>query len=125
MPILVPPRSTVEGFVYTKLDGGVKYLSVLLVHPQRPPQFEWVAIDGWLRQPRPMGIIGSNRNGIKLSSNTLPYQCFARLSAWPGSPQASSGQRVTAWVSIHFDQAARRLRGARIPLTVDKKMAFD
>jgi hypothetical protein len=57
MPILIPPHSTVEGFVYTKLDEGMKYLSVLLVHPQRPLQFEWVAIDGWLRQPRPMGII--------------------------------------------------------------------
>jgi hypothetical protein len=33
----------VEGFVYTKLDEGVKYLSVLLVHPQRTLQFEWVA----------------------------------------------------------------------------------
>ena len=43
MPILIPPRSTVEGFVYTKLDEGVKSLSVLLVHPQRPLQFEWVA----------------------------------------------------------------------------------
>jgi hypothetical protein len=35
------------------------------------------------------------------------------------------GQRVTAWGSIHFDRAARRLRRARIPLTIDKKMAFD
>ena len=32
-----------EGFVYTKLDEGVKYLGVLLVHPQRVLQFEWVA----------------------------------------------------------------------------------
>ena len=43
MPTLIPPRSTVEGFVYTKLDEGVKYLGVLLVHPQRVLQFEWVA----------------------------------------------------------------------------------
>jgi hypothetical protein len=43
MPILIPPHATVEGFVYTKLDEGVKYLSVLLVHPQRVLQFEWVA----------------------------------------------------------------------------------
>ena len=43
MPTLIPPHSTVEGFVYTKLDEGVKYLSVLLVHPQRILQFEWVA----------------------------------------------------------------------------------
>jgi hypothetical protein len=39
--------------------------------------------------------------------------------------QASLGQRVTAWGSIHFNRAARRLRRARIPLTIDKKMAFD
>ena len=32
-----------EGFVYTKLDEGVKYPGVLLVHPQRVLQFEWVA----------------------------------------------------------------------------------
>ena len=64
-------------------------------------------------------------NGIKLSSNTLPYQCFACLSAWSGSPQASLGQHVTAWGSIHFDRVARRLPRARIPLTIDKKMAFD
>src|SRR5215510_1606159 len=43
MPILIPPRSTVEGFVYTKLDEGVKYLSVQLFHPRRILQFEWVA----------------------------------------------------------------------------------
>jgi LssY C-terminus len=42
MPILIPPRSTVEGFVYTKLDEGVKYLSVLLFHPKRTRQFEFV-----------------------------------------------------------------------------------
>jgi hypothetical protein len=32
---------------------------------------------------------------------------------------------VTAWGSIHGERAARRLPGVRIPLTVDKKMAFD
>src|SRR5262245_34753776 len=42
MPMLVPPRSTSEGFVYTKLDEGVKYLSVLLFHPKRIRQFEFV-----------------------------------------------------------------------------------
>jgi hypothetical protein len=54
-------------------------------------------------------------NGIKLSSNTLLYQCFAYLSASLGSPQASLGQRVTAWDSIYFDRAARRLPWGRIP----------
>jgi LssY C-terminus len=42
MPMLIPPRSTVEGFVYTKLDEGVKYLSVLLFHPKHIRQFEFV-----------------------------------------------------------------------------------
>jgi hypothetical protein len=42
MPMLIPPRSTVEGFVYTKLDEGVKFLSVLLFHPNRIRQFEFV-----------------------------------------------------------------------------------
>jgi hypothetical protein len=36
MPILIPPHSTVEGFVYTKLDEGVKYLSILgTPHPSQ------------------------------------------------------------------------------------------
>ena len=39
---------------------------------------------------------GSSSNGMKLSSNTLAYQCVARLSAWSGEPQASLGPRVTA-----------------------------
>jgi len=64
-------------------------------------------------------------NGMKLSSNTLLYQCFACLSAWSGPPQASLGQRVTSWDSIYFDRAARRLPRGRIPLTIDKKRAFD
>jgi hypothetical protein len=42
LPVRIRPRSTVEGFVYTKLDEGVKYLNVLLVHPQRVQQFELV-----------------------------------------------------------------------------------
>jgi LssY C-terminus len=42
MPMLIPPRSTVEGFVYPKLDEGVKYLSVLLFHLKRIRQFESV-----------------------------------------------------------------------------------
>jgi hypothetical protein len=60
-------------------------------------------------------VDGSNRNGIQLSSNTLMYQCFAYLSGSLGSPQASLGQRVTAWDSSYFDRAARRLPWARIP----------
>ena len=58
---------------------------------------------------------GSEANGIKLSSNTLLYQCFAYRSASLGSPQASLGQRVTAWDSSYFDRAARRLPCGRIP----------
>jgi hypothetical protein len=42
MPTLIPPRSTAEGFVYTELDEGAKFLSVLLVHPGRTRQFEFV-----------------------------------------------------------------------------------
>jgi hypothetical protein len=53
--------------------------------------------------------LGPYPNGMKLSSNILPYQCFACVSAWSGSRQASLGQRVTAWGSIHVDQVARRL----------------
>jgi hypothetical protein len=52
---------------------------------------------------------GQEPNGMKLSSNILPYQGFACLSAWSGSLQASLGQRVTAWGSIHGDRVARRL----------------
>jgi Domain of unknown function (DUF4277) len=52
---------------------------------------------------------GSWPNGMKLSSKTLPYQDFAGLSAWSGSPQASVGQCVTAWGSIHSDRVAGRL----------------
>jgi hypothetical protein len=40
--------------------------------------------------------VGIRPNGIKLSSNTLLYQCFGYRSASLGSPQASLGQRVTA-----------------------------
>ena len=43
-----------------------------------------------------MVIVVPNPNGIKLSSNTLPYQCFVCLSAWSGLSQASLGSRVTA-----------------------------
>ena len=53
--------------------------------------------------------VGSWPNGMKLSANMLPYQGVACLSAWSGSLQASLGQRVTAWGSIHVDRAARRL----------------
>ena len=70
-------------------------------------------------------LVGFGPNGIKLSSNTLPHQGFACLSAWSGSPQANLGQRVTAWGSIHFDRVARSLSRARIPLTIYKKRAFD
>jgi hypothetical protein len=35
------------------------------------------------------------------------------------------GQRVTAWGSLHFDREARRLRRVRIPLTIERKKAFD
>jgi LssY C-terminus len=42
MPMLIPPRSTVEGFVYTKLDEGLKSLSVLLFHPNRVRQLNFV-----------------------------------------------------------------------------------
>jgi hypothetical protein len=34
------------------------------------------------------------------------------------------GQRGTAWDSRYFDRAARRLPWGRIPLIVDKKIAF-
>jgi hypothetical protein len=40
--MLIPPHSTVEGFVYTKLDEGAKFLSVLLFHPKHLRQFEFV-----------------------------------------------------------------------------------
>jgi hypothetical protein len=69
--------------------------------------------------------LGSWPNGMKLSANTLPYQGVACLSAGSGSPQARVGQRVTAWDSIYFDRAARRLAQGRTPLTNDKKRAFD
>jgi hypothetical protein len=68
---------------------------------------------------------GSWPNGMKLSSNTLLYQCFACLSARSESPQASWGQRVTAWDSIFFDRAARKPTPRRPPLMLDKKRAFD
>jgi hypothetical protein len=61
----------------------------------------------------------------EVSSKTLPYQGFAGFSAWSGSPQASVGQCVTAWGSIHGERAARRLPRVPIPLTIDKNMAFD
>jgi hypothetical protein len=79
-------------------------------------------LQAFLEKRRNTGICW---NGIKLSSNTLLYQCFACLSVWSGSPQASLGQRVTAWDSINFDRAARRLPRRRLPLTIDKKRAFD
>jgi hypothetical protein len=79
----------------------------------------------WMFWGRSRLQTGVYANGIKLDSKTLQYQFFASISAWSESPQASLGQRVTAGSSIHFDQAARRLRRARIPLTIDKKMAFD
>jgi hypothetical protein len=69
--------------------------------------------------------LGSWPNGMKLSSNTLLYQCFAYLSASLGAPQSSLGQRVMAWDSVYLDRAARRLSRGRIPLTIYKKRAFD
>jgi hypothetical protein len=67
---------------------------------------------------------GQEPNGIKLSSNTLLYQCFAYRSASLGSPQASLGQRVTAWDSIYFDRAARRLPWGRIPSNYLQEKGF-
>jgi hypothetical protein len=69
--------------------------------------------------------IGSGPNGIKLSSTTLLYQCFACLSVWSGSPQVSLGQHVTARDSIYFDRATRRLPRGRSHATIDKKRDFD
>jgi hypothetical protein len=70
------------------------------------------------------GKLGSEANGIKLSSNTLLYQCFAYRSASLGSPQASLGQRVTAWDSSYFDRAARRLPWGRIPSNYLQEKGF-
>jgi hypothetical protein len=41
---------------------------------------------------------------MKLSSNTLLYQGFARLSAWLGSSQASLRQYVAVWDSIELPE---------------------
>jgi hypothetical protein len=70
-------------------------------------------------------VYGSWPNGMKLSFYTLPYQGFACLSAWWSAPQTRLGHRVATRSSIHFDRAARRLPRVRIPLIIDKKMAFN
>jgi len=42
MRLHVPPRGTVEGFVHTNQDDGVKYVSVVLYHPGRTKTFDFV-----------------------------------------------------------------------------------
>jgi hypothetical protein len=52
--------------------------------------------------------VGSWPNGIKLNSKVLPYQCFAGLSAWLESSQASLGSRVTAWGFDSFRSSCQK-----------------
>jgi hypothetical protein len=80
-------------------------------HPPTSLVETWLPVESYL-------------NGIKLSSNTLLYQCFAYRSASLGSPQASLGQRVTAWDSSYFDRAARRLPWGRIPSNYLQEKGF-
>ena len=42
MRLHVPPRGTVDGFVHTNQDDGVKYVSVVLYHPGRTKTFDFV-----------------------------------------------------------------------------------
>ena len=42
MRLHVPPRRTVDGFVHTNQDDGVKYVSVVLYHPGRTKTFDFV-----------------------------------------------------------------------------------
>ncbi len=42
MPLRVPVGETVEGFVHTNQDYGVKYVSAVLYHPGRTKAFEFV-----------------------------------------------------------------------------------
>jgi hypothetical protein len=42
MQLHVPPGGTVEGFVHTNQDDGVKYVSVVLYHPGRTKTFDFV-----------------------------------------------------------------------------------
>ena len=42
MPLRVPVGETVEGFVHTNQDYGVKYVSAVLYHPGRTKTFEFV-----------------------------------------------------------------------------------
>jgi hypothetical protein len=67
------------------------------------PTLSWTRTRGKTSKPPRFTKSAQEPNGMKLSSNTLLYQGFACLSAWSGSPQASWGQRVTAWGSIYFD----------------------
>jgi hypothetical protein len=42
MPLQVPAGGTVEGFVHTNQDYGVKYVSLVLYHPGRTKTFDFV-----------------------------------------------------------------------------------
>ena len=42
MPLFVPAGQTVDGFVHTNQDYGVKYVSLVLYHPGRTKTFEFV-----------------------------------------------------------------------------------
>jgi hypothetical protein len=54
MRLSIPPGKSVEGFVHTNLDYGVKFLNVVLYHPGRTKQFEFVV-----------------EIGVRLSSKTI------------------------------------------------------
>jgi len=96
IPVVVPPRSTVSGYVYTNLDPGVKAFAVELFGKQDVRSFEFVQIVPGFeadfmrvdfdRLYPPNEIRDLDREGLRHYLETLPCCALGGDRKTPGDP---------------------------------------